>query len=34
VEDGQAVELVLPDTKKEEISHCFRIVYHAPLNKG
>ena len=33
VEDGQAVELVLPDEKKKEISHCFRIVFDAPLNK-
>ncbi len=34
VEDGRAVELVLPDEKKEEVSHCFRIIYDAPLNKG
>ena len=34
VEDGRAVELVFPDEKKEEVSHCFRIIYDAPLNKG
>ena len=34
VEDGQAVELVIADKENEEISHCFRIVSHAPLNKG
>lgn len=34
VKDGRAVELVLPDEKKEEITHCFRIVSNAPLNKS
>jgi len=34
VENGEAIELVIPDEKKEEISHCFRIVYDAPLNKS
>jgi len=33
-EDGQAVELSLPDKKFESISHHFRIVYDAPLNKS
>jgi len=28
------VERVLPDKENEEITHCFRIVYNAPLNKG
>lgn len=34
VENGEAIELVIPDEKKEEVSHCFRIVYNAPLNKS
>lgn len=34
VDNGEAVELVLPDEKREEVSHCFRIVYNAPLNKS
>ena len=33
VENGDAVELDLPDEKLEGVSHCFRIVYNAPLNK-
>jgi hypothetical protein len=33
VENGEALELVIPDEQKEEISHCFRIIYNAPLNK-
>lgn len=33
VESGQAVELVVADEKDKEVSHCFRIVYDAPLNK-
>ena len=34
VEKREAIELVIADEKKEEISHCFRIVYNAPLNKS
>ena len=34
VENGEAIELVIGDEKREEISHCFRIVYNAPLNKS
>lgn len=34
VENGAAIELVIPDEKKPEVSHCFRIVYNAPLNKS
>lgn len=34
VERGEAVELALPDDKREGVSHCFRIVYNAPLNKS
>jgi hypothetical protein len=34
VENGEAIELVIADEKKAEISHCFRIIYNAPLNKS
>ena len=34
VETGEAIEVVISGEKKEEISHCFRIVYNAPLNKS
>jgi hypothetical protein len=34
VQDGQAIELVLPDEENEAVSHCFRIVHNTPLNKG
>jgi hypothetical protein len=34
VENGEAVELVIPDEKKEDVFHYFRIVYNAPLNKS
>ena len=34
VENGEAVELVIGDEKRKEVSHCFRIVYNAPLNKS
>ncbi len=34
VDDGRAVELSLPDEKSEDITHYFRIVYDAPLNKS
>ena len=34
VEEGRAVELSLPDEKSEDITHYFRIVYDAPLNKS
>ena len=34
IETGAAIELVIADEKKKEISHCFRIVYNAPLNKS
>ncbi len=34
VENGEAIELDIPDEQKGDISHCFRIVYDAPLNKS
>lgn len=34
VETGEAIEIDITDEKNEEISHCFRIVYNAPLNKS
>ncbi len=34
VENGNAVEVVIADEKREEVSHCFRIIYNAPLNKS
>ena len=34
VEEGRAVELSMPDEKSEDITHYFRIVYDAPLNKS
>lgn len=34
VENGDAVEVVMPDKDQEEIVHYFRIVYDAPLNKS
>ncbi len=34
VENGQTIELEIPDEKQEGVSHCFRIVYNAPLNKS
>jgi hypothetical protein len=34
VQNGELIELVIPDEKKENVTHCFRIVYNAPLNKS
>ncbi len=34
VENGEAVEVVMPDEDKEDIVHYFRIVHDAPLNKS
>jgi hypothetical protein len=34
VENGEAVEIEFPDKKNKHITHCFRIVYNAPLNKS
>jgi hypothetical protein len=34
VENGEAIELVIGDEKREEVSHCFHIIYNAPLNKS
>jgi len=34
VKNGTAIELALPDEKKEDITHYFRIVYDVPLNKS
>lgn len=34
IKDGEAVELVMADEKNEDISHYFRIIYDAPLNKS
>ena len=34
VENGEAIELVIGDEKRQEVFHCFRIVYNAPLNKS
>lgn len=34
VENGTAIEFSIEDEKKEEITHYFRIVHNAPLNKS
>ena len=34
VESGKAIELTIADEKNTAITHCFRIVYNAPLNKS
>lgn len=34
VENGEATELTIADEQKTDITHCFRIVYNAPLNKS
>ena len=34
VESGEAIELTIDDEEDTDITHCFRIVYHAPLNKS
>ncbi len=34
VESGEATELTIDDEKSTDITHCFRIVYNAPLNKS
>jgi hypothetical protein len=34
VEQGEAVELTIEDDKNTAITHSFRIVYRAPLNKS
>ena len=34
VENSEAIEITISDEKNPEISHCFRIVYNAPLNKS
>lgn len=34
VENGDAVEVAMPDEDKKDIVHYFRIVYDAPLNKS
>ena len=34
VETGEAIVVVIPDETQEAISHCFCIVYNAPLNKS
>jgi len=34
VKEGNAVELVMADEKKEHINHYFHIVYDVPLNKS
>ena len=34
VETGKAIEVVIPDEDQDGVSHCFRIVYNAPLNKS
>jgi len=34
IEDGEAVELILPDEKNTDILHHFHIIYDAPLNKS
>ena len=31
---GKSVEFDIPDEQKEHITHCFRIVYDAPLNQS
>ncbi len=34
MEEGRAVEFLLPDEKSEDITHYFRIVHDTPLNKS
>ncbi|WP_456386699.1 hypothetical protein [Desulfolithobacter sp.] len=34
VENGEAVEVAIPDEDKEEIVHYFRIIHDAPINKS
>jgi hypothetical protein len=34
VESGEAIEMALADKDNAAITHCFRIVYDAPLNKS
>jgi hypothetical protein len=34
VETGEAIEFSVADEDNADISHCFRIVYNAPLNKS
>jgi hypothetical protein len=34
VVNGEAIELTIDDKKNTDITHCFRIVYNAPLNKS
>jgi len=34
VDDGDALELNITDKDNDLITHCFRIVYNAPLNKA
>ena len=34
VENGEAIELTIADKKNAAITHCFHIVYNAPLNKS
>ncbi len=34
IENGEAVELSMPDKNNEDIIHYFRIIYDAPLNKS
>jgi hypothetical protein len=34
VENGEAIELIIGDEKRKEVSHCFHIIYNAPLNKS
>ena len=34
VKEGNAVELVMADEKKEHINHYFHIIYDVPLNKS
>jgi len=34
VETGVALQVEIPDDEQEGVSHCFRIVHNAPLNKS
>lgn len=34
VENGEVIEIELPDEKNKQITHYFRIVYNVPLNKS
>ena len=34
VQNGEALEFAIDDENNPDISHCFRIVYDAPLNKS